>query len=317
MLIFLAKVQECDATELNQRGIARPKKLSNIDYFLMKRFNSAIVVFCLLFVFALTDCAKSQERVNWKNVNVLVYTKNGKGYVHDNIPSAVSCIQKLGKEHGFKVDTSANPEVMTESNLKKYTLLIFPSTNNDVFDTDEQRLAFRRYIEAGGGFVGIHSVTGTERNWKWFKMMLGGTFAWHAKFQNLKEKVIDPAHPSMKGLPKVWEKEDECYFAKELYPGPKVLAAHDITSLNTSDTTQKNLIIKNAGGYVELYPSVWSYDFDGGHTWCTVLGHDKKDYADPVYVTHLFQGIRYVAGRVRKLNFKDAYATFRDTPVRY
>ena len=84
--------------------------------------------------------------------------------------------------------------------------------------------------------MGIHSVTGTERNWKWFKMMLGGTFAWHAKFQKFTIKVIDPSHPSVQGLPKEWAKEDECYFAKELYPGPKAIMAHDITSLNTSDT---------------------------------------------------------------------------------
>ncbi|MBD0295298.1 MAG: ThuA domain-containing protein [Flavisolibacter sp.] len=259
----------------------------------------------------------AQNNINWKRVTVLVYTKNGQGYVHENIPSAVACIQKLGQQHGFKVDTSGNPAVMTEGNLKQYTLLIFPSTNNDVFDTDAQRLAFRRYIEAGGGFVGIHSVTGTERNWKWFKMMLGGTFAWHAKFQKFTVKVIDPSHPSVQGLPKVWEKEDECYFAKELYPGPKTLMAHDITTLNTSDTAQKALILKNAGGYVELYPAVWAYDFDGGYTWCTVLGHDKKDYSDPVFVQHIFGGIRYVAGRVKGPDFAKAYADNRDTPVRY
>jgi type 1 glutamine amidotransferase len=259
----------------------------------------------------------AKDEVNWKKVKVLVYTKNGKGYVHENVPYAVRCIEKLGQQYGFKVDTANDASVMTEANLKQYTLLIFPSTNNDVFDTDVQRLAFRRYIEAGGGFVGIHSVTGTERNWKWFKMMLGGTFAWHAKFQKFKVKIIDPAHPSMQGLPKVWEKEDECYFAKELYPGPKALLAHDITSLNTSDSTQKNLIIKNAGGYAELYPAAWTYDYDGGHTWCTVLGHDKKDYVDPVYVQHIFQGIRFVASQVKAPDFTKAYADSRDTPVRY
>lgn len=282
----------------------------------MRKFNFLIA---LSFVFLIFCCASSfgQNQVNWKNVRVLVYTKNGKGYVHDNIPSAVSCIQKLGKQYGFKVDTSRDASIMTENNLKQYSLLIFPSTNNDVFDTDEQRLAFRRYIEAGGGFVGIHSVTGTERNWKWFKMMMGGTFSWHAKFQRFKEKIISPSHPSMRGLPKVWEKEDECYFAKELYPGPIVLAAHDITSLNLTDTAQKNLVIKNAGGYAELYPSVWYYDFDGGHTWCTVLGHDKKDYSDPVYVKHIFQGIRFVAGKVKARDYSKAYADSRDTPVRY
>jgi type 1 glutamine amidotransferase len=279
----------------------------------MKQFHH-ILIFCFV-LFAAKAYAAGE--VDWKKVRVLVYTKNGKGYVHENIPSAVSCIQKLAQQHGFTVDTSSNPSVMTEGNLKQYTMLVFPSTNNDVFDTDLQRLAFRRYIEAGGGFVGIHSVTGTERNWKWFKMMLGGTFAWHAKFQKFRAKIIDPAHPSVQGLPKVWERDDECYFAKELYPGPKVLMVHDVTSLNTSDTAQKNLIIKNAGGYADLYPSVWEYNFDGGHTWCTAYGHDKKDYSDPVYVQHIFQGMRFIASQVKIPDFSKAYADSRDTPIRY
>lgn len=283
----------------------------------MSKFFNSLIFVCFLFATISCHPAEAQQNVDWKKVRVLVYTKNGKGYVHDNIPSAVSCIQKLGRQYGFKVDTSANPSTMTESNLKQYTLLVFPSTNNDVFDTDLQRLAFRRYIEAGGGFVGLHSVTGTERNWKWFKMMLGGTFSWHAKFQRFKIKVIDPAHPTVRGLPKVWEKEDECYFAKELYPGPHVIMAHDITSLNIQDTAQKNLILKNAGGYAELYPAVWYYDFDGGHTWCSVYGHDKKDYSDPVYVKHIFQGMQYVASKVKALDYKKAYAGSRDAPVRY
>jgi type 1 glutamine amidotransferase len=280
----------------------------------MKRTNK-IVLSVLFLIF--TTYAWAQNKVNWKKVAVLVYTKNGKGYVHDNIPSAVAAIQKLGAENGFKVDTSSDASVMTEANLKQYTLLIFPSTNNDVFDTDVQRLAFRHYIEAGGGFVGIHSVTGTERNWKWFKNMMGGTFAWHAKFQKFKVKVIDAAHPSMQNLPKEWEKEDEFYFAKELYPGTKTILAMDITSLNATDTTQRNLILKNAGTFSELYPAAWTNDFDGGHTWFTTLGHHKKDYTDPAYVQLILQGIRFVANEVKNLDFKKAYADSRDTPVRY
>jgi type 1 glutamine amidotransferase len=280
----------------------------------MKMFNKIILLFVFLVI---AVSAYSQDNINWKKVKVLVYTKNGKGYVHDNIPSAVASIQKLGKENSFKVDTSSNPAVMTKENLKQYTMLIFPSTNNDVFDTDVQRLAFRHYIEAGGGFVGIHSVTGTERNWKWFKNMMGGTFAWHAKFQKFKIKVIDPTHPSMQRLPKEWEKEDEFYFAKELYPGTRTILAMDITSLNATDTVQRNLIIKNAGTFSELYPAAWTNDFDGGHTWFTTLGHHKKDYSDPLYVQLIFQGIRFVASQVKKLDFSKAYAESRDTPVRY
>jgi len=280
----------------------------------MKLFTAIITGFFLL-TSPINLYAK--DDVKWKKVKVLVYTKNGKGYVHDNIPSAVAAIQKLGNENGFKVDTSSNAAVMTEANLKQYTMLIFPSTNNDVFDTDAQRLAFRRYIEAGGGFVGIHSVTGTERNWQWFKMMMGGTFSWHAKFQKFTVRVIDGAHPSMQGLPKVWEKEDEFYFAKELYPGTKTIMVNDVSTLNRSDTTQKNLIIKNAGTFGDLYPASWTNNFDGGHTWFTTLGHHKKDYTDATYVQHILQGIRYIASEVKRLDFSKAYADSRDTPVRY
>lgn len=179
-----------------------------------------------------------------KNSVVLVYTKNGKGYIHDNIPSAVASIKELATVNKFTADVSDDPAVFTETNLKKYQLIIFTSTNNDVFDTDEQRIAFRRYIEAGGGFVGVHSVTGTERNWKWFKMMLGETFSWHAKFQKFSIKKLDAAHPSMQGVPAIWEREDECYFGKELYPGIKVLMAHDIHSLNPDqkDLDRKSVV---------------------------------------------------------------------------
>ena len=277
---------------------------------MLKKLFLAIFAVCLtLFSFS--------QNVNWKKVKVLVYTKNGKGYVHDNIPFAVKAIQDFGKQHGFKVDSSANPAVMTEANLKQYTMIIFPSTNNDVFDTDEQRLAFRKYIQAGGGFVGIHSVTGTERKWEWFKMMLGGTFSWHALFQKFTVRVINTGHPSMKGTPAVWEKEDECYFAKEMYPGPQTLMVNDFSTINTSNAKQAETLKKNAGNYAKYYPAAWVYDFDGGYTWCTTLGHDKKDYADKTYLSHIWGGINYIASRVNKIDFSKAYATHRDDAVRY
>ncbi len=276
--------------------------------------NGTVSLLIALFMIGLAPVAGwADDGVNWKRVKVLVYTKNGKGYVHDNIPNAVQCIQKLGKQHGFAVDVSDQPAVFTEANLKQYTTLIFPSTNNDVFDTDGQRLAFRRYVEAGGGFVGIHSVMGTERNWDWFKGMIGGTFAWHPPFQKINIVKIDSRHPSVEGLPAVWEKEDELYFTKDLVPGPTVIMASDIGSLMPGDSAK---IKAFRGLYSNLYPSVWYYNFDGGYTWCTTLGHNKRDYEDPVFVQHIFQGIRHVAGQVRKIDFSKAYADSRDTPLR-
>jgi type 1 glutamine amidotransferase len=258
--------------------------------------------------------AQNPKKVNWKKVKVLVYTKNGKGYVHDNIPSAVKAIQKLATENGFEVVVSEDPSLFTEENLKQYTFLLFPSTNNDVFDTDAQRVAFRRYIQAGGGFVGLHSVIGTERNWRWFKMLLGGTFVWHPKFQPLSIKVIDKRHPSVSGMPSVWKKEDETYFMKEMYPGIHVVMAHDLSAMNPNEKDAER--IKTLAEYFgDYYPAVWYQNFDGGTIWITTLGHNKVDYENPTYVNHILQGMAFVAASTGKLDFSKAYATERDTPV--
>lgn len=277
----------------------------------LKNSGLILIGYCFL---CLQFCFAGSHPPNWKKVKVLVYTRNGKGYVHDNIAGAVACIQQLGRKYGFKVDVSDHPVVFEENNLKQYTLLIFPSTNNEVFDTDAQKLAFMRYVQAGGGFVGIHAAIGTERNWKWFKMMIGGSFAWHAKFQPFRVKVIDPGHPSVQGVPKIWERHDECYFEKEIYPGIRVVMAHELGSL---DEAEKEKVKTFAAPFADLYPAVWYQHFDGGHIWCTTLGHDKKDYSDPVFINHIFQGIRWVASQVKKLDYTKAYATSPADAVQY
>ncbi len=248
-----------------------------------------------------------------KNSRVLVYTKNGKGYVHDNIAAAVNCIQELGAANKFRVDVSDDPSVFNENNLKKYTLLIFSSTNNDVFDTDDQRLAFRRYIEAGGGFVGIHSVTGTERNWTWFKMMVGETFTWHASFQTFTIKNIDPTHPSMQGVPLKWTKTDECYFGKQVYPGIKVLMMHDLSTLDKKDI---QLITTHSGSFANFFPAVWYQSFEGGNIWITTLGHDKANYQEATFKNHLLQGIKFIANQYKGIDYSKAVAMDKDAQLK-
>lgn len=282
----------------------------------MKNISFIKIQLINLFLLALVLTAIGQpapSKPKWKEHRALIYTRNGKGYVHENIPSAVACLINIAKEKGFVADVTDDPSVFNKESLKNYSLLVFASTNNDVFDTDEQRLTFRQYIEGGGGFVGVHSVVGTERNWTWFKMMLGGTFDWHPPFQRYKIQIVEPNHPSVAGLPKVWEKEDECYFIKEMYPGIKPVLAHDLTTLNE---TEKERIKTIAGPFSNWYPAAWCQNFDGGIIWITALGHDKKDYSDPIFVKHLSQGIAYVASNAKKPVFSKAYALSKDDPMR-
>jgi type 1 glutamine amidotransferase len=212
----------------------------------------------------------------------------------------------MGQQYGFNVDVADTGLVFTDDNLRKYNTLIFTSTNNDVFDTDAQKVALMRYIQAGGGFVGIHSVTGTERKWPWFKRLVGGTFVRHANFQKFRQTIIDTLHPSTAPVPRDWEISDECYYVTEINPAIRVLAVHNLNTVNDKD---KPVIYGNA------FPSVWCQEFDGGRQWYTALGHDSSMYKDPVFRKHILGGIEWVVQTKSRINYARARAKSPDDPL--
>lgn len=264
------------------------------------------------YIFVLSSCVTGKQAgssvVSWKKVSVLVYTKNGKGYIHDNISSAVACIQRLGKQRGFAVDVSDNPADFNDANLKKYNALVFASTNNDVFDSDTQKVALMRYIQAGGGFVGIHSVTGTERNWPWFRRLVGGTFVRHAEHQRFREIIIDTTNPSTSFLPRHWDVSDECYYATDINPDIHVLTVHDLATV--TDENKPDV-------YGTVFPATWYHEFDGGREWYTALGHDAETYSDLVFEKFIMGGIAWVIGNNKPLDYSKAHAQSPDDPLPY
>ncbi|MEX0647993.1 MAG: DUF6807 family protein [Balneolaceae bacterium] len=223
---------------------------------------------------------------------VLLYTKNGEGYVHENIPYSIDAIEELGEQYGFEVEVSDDPDLFTEENLVQYDALIFSNTNNEIFSNETQRDALQAYIRQGGGFVGIHSASGSERNWPWFSSLLGGNFERHAPQQDFAVDVVDRAHPSTSFLPEKWNiEDDECYYLKDLNPGIKTLLAADLSTV--SDEEKDNFpgtIFGNS------FPVAWFQEFDGGRQWYTSLGHRPEQYSDPVFLRHILGGIQWAAG---------------------
>jgi len=227
---------------------------------------------------------------------VLVYTRNftpdGKGYVHDNIATSIATIRKMGAENQFSVDASDDPKVFTDANLKLYAALIFSNSNNEAFENDAQRDAFQRYIRAGGGFVGIHSASGSERAWPYFWSVLGGKFVRHPKQQPFTVRVVDPKHPATKQLPATFEWTDECYYTDNLNPDLKPLLVTDPAKL---DDPQKATYPGDRFG--NALPLAWYHTFDGGREFYTSLGHNIKDYSNPILYNQILGGILWAMGK--------------------
>lgn len=244
----------------------------------------------MVFVLILTLIISCSGR---QPLHILIYTKNGEGYVHDNIPASVEALKKLAAGNNMTADASEDPSDFTPENLSRYDVLVFSNTNNDVFDTPEQEAALQEYIRSGGGFVGIHSANATERDWPWFAAMVGGSFVRHAHQQDFNLVVIDREHISTSFLEPVWEwYDDECYYSNHLNPDIHVLLACDLNTV--TDTLQKDF---PGDVFGDQFPLAWIHEYDGGREFYTALGHKSEHYSDPVFMKHILGGILWAAGR--------------------
>jgi type 1 glutamine amidotransferase len=242
----------------------------------------------ILALLAAAFCAGAEKRV-------LVYTRNytpdGKGYVHDNIATSVEAIRKMGRESGFAVDHSEDPAVFTAQNLKRYSAVVFSNSNNEAFADDLQRKAFESYVRAGGGVVGIHSATGSERKWPGWWTIMGGKFLRHPKLQKFTVRVKDASHPAMKGLPATFEWEDECYYNENLNAEMKVLLVTDPAKLDDPKMGEYP-----GTRFGDSMPLAWAITSHGGRTFYTALGHKKEHYSDPLLYGQILNGIIWAMG---------------------
>ena len=109
----------------------------------------------LFFLFAFS-CADNKRR----ETRILVFSKTA-GFRHESIAAGIRALKDLGARHNFLVDTTENAANFYEENLRRYNAVVFLNTTGDVFNQEQQN-DFERFIQAGGGFLGIHSATDTE-----------------------------------------------------------------------------------------------------------------------------------------------------------
>ena len=210
------------------------------------------------------------------------------GFRHDSIPDGVAAIQKLGVDHDFSVAATEDAALFTDDNLAQYDVVVFLSTTGDPLGTQPEKDAFQRYIQSGGGFVGIHAAADSGYDWPWYGGLVGTYFRSHPAIQRARVKVEDSAHPSMRTLPRRWTRTDEWYNYRSNPRGTvRVLATLDERSYDVGDD-----------GMGPDHPITWCQDYDGGRSWYTGLGHTKESYTEPEFLKMLLGGLRTAAGVV-------------------
>lgn len=212
---------------------------------------------------------------------ILVFSKTA-GFRHESIPAGKAAIIQLAGEHGFLADTTENENYFNDDSLKNYRAVVFLNTTGNVLNHPQQQ-SFERFIQAGGGYVGIHAAADTEYDWPWYGRLAGGYFLSHPRVQEAQVRVTDRSNASTSHLPEIWKRTDEWYNYKDLNPEVKVLASLDEQSYQ-GGTNGSN------------HPIAWYHQYDGGRAFYTGMGHTPESYSDPLYLKHLLEGIKYAIG---------------------
>jgi type 1 glutamine amidotransferase len=231
-----------------------------------------------LFLIAIfLGCTSAKKIIQSSKILVFSATK---GFRHKSIEAGKIGLLKLGSEKNWKVDTTEEAKVFTEVTLKQYGVVIFLNTTGNILN-DEQQIAFQKYIQSGGSFVGIHSATDTEYDWPWYNNLVGAYFESHPKPQLALYNIINKNHPAVSFMADTLSRMEEIYnfksFKKEL-----------VNVLITIDEKTYT-----GGKMPEYHPIAWYHKYDGGRAFYTEWGHHPEAFAEPLFLKHIAGAIQW------------------------
>ena len=221
----------------------------------------------------------------FSQVNVLVYTKTA-GFRHRSIDTGKQAFKTWGAQEKWDVLFSEETTDITTDKLKDIDVVVFLNTTLDVLDA-ASRKAFKKYINFGGGFVGIHAASDTEFNWPWYYQMVGAQFKSHPKVQPATLDVHKECnHPSIAHLENRFTVKDEWYnFKAPVLKRVNVLLTLDDTSYKGKKKDKS-------------HPISWYQYYEGGRVFYTGMGHTNAIYSNPGFVNHIKKAVSWAAKEI-------------------
>lgn len=229
---------------------------------------------------------------------LLVFSKTNSFRHVDAIPAANNMFEDFAEAEGWSVELTENAAVHTPDLLKGFDLIVWNNVSGDVL-TEEQRAAFKAYVEEGGKVLGIHATGGDPvYQWDWYpSKLIRAQFIGHPlvpHFQDATINIEDETHPAMAHLPDAWAFHDEWY-SFQTSPRDEV---HVLASLD-EDTYSPSLI----GPFGDLamgdHPIIWYHEVGEGTVFYSALGHLAEAYADEQHRTLLREACTWLLARKR------------------
>jgi|APSaa5957512622_1039677.scaffolds.fasta_scaffold06306_5 uncharacterized protein len=227
------------------------------------------------------------------------------GFKHWVTPHTTEVVKIIGeKSDAYDVVVSNDVKMFEPENIKRFDVIVLNNTCSDrrkrdlFFDATKDAAAAARleasllaHIARGNGLVAIHGAVTMQNNSAAFSKMLGGSFDFHPRQQEVTCRVVDPTHPlvaAFKGQPFVHV--DEPYLFKNAYADKnfRPLLAMDTALL---DCGKRDTAVRSDIRYV-----AWIKRHGKGRVFYCSPSHNAQSFERPELLQFLLDGIQYAAG---------------------
>ena len=255
--------------------------------------------------------APSALRVKTSVKKIMVFTQHT-GFYHWTIPHNNEMLKILAKKSGaFEVTISRDIDSFDKKNLKKYDAVILNNSNpsgpkrNLFAELLEQNSSLSAekiaelaiqyenglmdYVAKGGGLWIMHGAISVQNNSVEFSKMVGGSFDYHPKQQEMHLREVDPNHPLVQAFKgKGFTHVDEPYFFNNAY------SSFNFRPLLYVDATKVEGVkkeVKDNTMYV-----AWIKRHGKGRVFYCSPSHNAQSMDNPELLQFFLDGIQYVVG---------------------
>ena len=195
------------------------------------------------------------------------------GQIHDFHSVGSAARTALEADGSFEVTyVEEDLDVLLASSLKRFELLVFHYTVGQI--SDAQKNGLLNWVNAGGGFAGIHSAADSFRECPEYRSLVGGYFVTHPRYREYQVSLADTDHPITKGLAEEFTVKDEQYIL---------------------DYDPRVHVLASALWAGRIMPVAWTRPWGKGRVFYLALGHDGPACEHDMFKDLLVRGATWAA----------------------
>lgn len=245
------------------------------------------------------DTVPPRLPAEWPRPALMVFDKTTGFRDTPSIEAAAAALRSLARQRGWHLFETANGAVFNARDLAHFDAVVWNNVSGDAL-TIGQRRAFVEWLQAGGGYAGIHGAAGDPVcPWGWYaETLIGARFIGHPmpprQFQPGRV-IVERGHGIADALAD--EFGDEWTMTEEWYSfdrsprtnGAQVLVRLDEASYIASGLPGVDLRMQD-------HPLAWLRGIGRGRAFYTAIGHRPESYTHAPSARLLERGIAWAMG---------------------